>query len=199
MVTDIEIMLVNNAIPYQRISGKNGLLSDPNAHAYINLLAIIFLGQNIVELPDVLGWLGEDERVLKSLNRQLSNKNVRCFEAIDWAAYGLAQTSTATDMIKNRFNHWKIPAIGHDIISRQKDIANTLVQFISDKQAIRRIFAVVDFISHKITGNTLPDKIIKVLSLLSIAKNSHDEIDRTKVTYTQVTSKCRIQWELKAL
>lgn len=188
LVSEIEIMMVNKDFPRQRISGKNSLFDDPNVLAFVNFLGIILLEQNILELPNVLGWLGEDENVLKLLHQYLSKAKITRISDIDWTLNGLDEVCVATEFIRQSFEHWKELSLGSFDTTKLMDIANDLARFMTSKRAKARVFATVDFINHRLEGNSLTDRVVKILDMSRVVASSSVNIDRSIVTLSTLHS-----------
>jgi superfamily I DNA/RNA helicase len=82
----------------------------------------------------------------------------------------------------SNFKKWSTPTPGNDSFLRQKSIVVGLQEFMPTKRAIKKVFAAVDFINNKMKGDTLADKVKRVLSIMSSVSDDGIVIDRNVVT-----------------
>ncbi|MGP5159877.1 UvrD-helicase domain-containing protein [Pseudoalteromonas prydzensis] len=194
-VNDVEILLLNEEIPYQRLNGRGGLFNDYNVLAYLKLLIVIILDVHVEMIIDVLSWLKESEYNLRYLESLIRDNNIRRFSQINTTELLELDFCTATNIILNNASRWRGYGKNTDIYYCQKNIVVALVDYFPEKRSSKRVFSAADFITQRIKGDTLKDRVLKINRMMNTSNNTEVKIDREKVTIGTLHSSKGLEWK----
>lgn len=195
LVNEVELLMVNEHIPYQRLNGKGGLFSDYNVVAYVKLLTSIVLDKNPYSIIDVLGWLHESESKLRFIESYINERNIKRVSQLDIGELLKQGLSTASNVIFSNISRWQKYGKSTEIFRCQKNIISLIADFFPEKRSTKKVFSFADFITQRLKGDTFKERVAGLDAMLNQIMDNNSEIDRSKVTIGTLHASKGLEWD----
>lgn len=183
-----------NGIEYKRLGGKK-LWDDNVANIILKLLWSLVRPKDTRFIPEILGWLGEDEEVIQLVAAGISGKgnDFGSFMKPDWLDW-----CSHTEQLHLHWNEWGTETSNKEwLLARVRAITHFLKSARGkDKKAARIIELVGDIIvnMNNVYGGFVAR--VEVLSKnLAPAEKQEKEVEKGVVTLATLHASKGLQWE----
>lgn len=195
LVNEVEVLMINESIPYQRLNAKGGLFSDYNVLAYVKLLIAVVLDKNPNSIVDVLGWLKESESSLIYLQNYIKNRNIQRTSQLNVNELKNNDFSVVSSALFHNMSSWRSQSASSEIFKCQKSILSVISDYLPNKGSVKRVFGFADFITQRIKGDTFAERVMRLDAMLNQISGDQIEIDRNKVTLGTLHASKGLEWE----